>query len=230
MSRTTVFGLDTSGSVGSVALLLPDGRHEESAFGEGLIRGVAMAPEAKRILTNAGLAAADLSLVAVGLGPGSYTGVRVGVAFAKSLAFAADRPVVGVPTFEVIARGLAGDRPVVCVRDARRSALYYQEFTADGEAGPLRLVRLEDLPDVLPADALVTGDAVGGFGDLLSGDGREFAPEDLWECPALGVAELGAEIFRRMENTFAAAPSAIAASSTVSSIMFAPASRISGPP
>ena len=119
------------------------------------------------------------------------------LAFAKSLAFATGSPVVGVPTLEVIGRVLWGERPVVCVRDARRSALYYQEFAADGGAGPLRLVRLEDLPDLLPADALVTGDAVGRFGYLLSGDGRELAPEDQWECPALGVAELGAEIFRR---------------------------------
>lgn len=85
----------------------------------------------ERALTSAGLAIADIDLLAVGLGPGSFTGVRIGVATAKGLAVARKTPLVGVPTTRAIARGAFGTlrAPVI---DAHKGEV----FVALYEAGP----------------------------------------------------------------------------------------------
>jgi tRNA threonylcarbamoyladenosine biosynthesis protein TsaB len=192
-----VLGIDTSGNVGSVALWSPTLELEE-VFEEGLIHGVALAPAAERVLAEAGLAVGDLAGVAAGLGPGSYTGVRVGVSFAKALAHAAGLPAVGVPSLDAMAENAPPGRDVVCARDARRGTLYLRAFhTKPGGAearGPLRLVPLDEVGSVLPEEALVLGDAVDRFPELLSGGMRTFGEKSLWRSAALTVARLGASV------------------------------------
>lgn len=188
----SVLGIDTSGRIGSVALLSDSPREER--FEEGMIHGVAVAPAVERLLADAGLGASDLDLVAVGRGPGSYTGVRVGVAFAKTLALAAGVPVVGVPSFDAVAANAPADRVTAVVRNARRGAFYLAVY----DEGPVPradvdLVPWEEARDRLPADALVLGDAAETHADFLSGDGREFGGRDDGEAWALTVARLGAD-------------------------------------
>jgi tRNA threonylcarbamoyl adenosine modification protein YeaZ len=87
-------------------------------------------------MAKAGLAFADLDRIAVTIGPGSFTGVRVGIAAARGLALVVGCPVVGIGTLAVHAehaRAIAGARPVLAVLDARRGELYGQSFAADGE-------------------------------------------------------------------------------------------------
>jgi len=190
--RGAVLGIDTSGRTGSVALLSGDVREER--FEEGMIHGVAMAPAVKRLLAEAGLAARDLDLITVGRGPGSYTGVRVGVAFAKSLAFSAGVPIVGVSSFDAIAANAPADRVTAVVRNARRGAFYLAVY--DPGVVPrieVDLVPWEDARDRLPGDALVLGDATETHADFLSGDGRELGRKDDGEAWALTIARLGAD-------------------------------------
>lgn len=196
---TLVLGLDTSGDAGSVALLDTgeNGFAIESVFEKGLIHGVALAPSVEALLREAGRKPADLALVAVGTGPGSWTGVRVGVAFAKSLAFAADIPVIGVPSLDAIAFAAPRDRDVACVRDARRETLYVGIYRNGVRDGDLRLVPLDRAAEELPAGALLLGDAGERFGSILSGDGRELGDRDRSRSGALAVARLGLEAFRR---------------------------------
>lgn len=191
-------GIDTSGDAGSVALAgaTADGGAlaEERVFTEGLIHGVALAPAVAGLLAAAGLAPSDLGAVAAGLGPGSYTGVRVGVAFAKSLAFAAGVPLLGVPSPDAMAAAAPADRDVACVRDARRGSLYFALYSAGRAepraAGGVRLLALEDADREIPDGALVIGDATERFPDLLSGRGREIGARALGRAPALEVARL----------------------------------------
>jgi tRNA threonylcarbamoyladenosine biosynthesis protein TsaB len=86
-------------------------------------------------MQDAGLAFADLDRIAVTVGPGSFTGLRVGIAAARGFALALGRPAVGIGTLDVhaaSARGLVGARPVLALLDARRDELYGQAFDADG--------------------------------------------------------------------------------------------------
>ena len=126
-----VLGLDTCLSSCSVAVL--DGERVLASAREVMARGhqERLAPMARDVMAQAGLAFPSLDRIAVTVGPGSFTGLRVGIAFAKGLALALDRPAVGIGTLEALAAeadGLAF--PAI---DARRGQLYLQAFE-DGRA------------------------------------------------------------------------------------------------
>ncbi|MEM0906263.1 MAG: tRNA (adenosine(37)-N6)-threonylcarbamoyltransferase complex dimerization subunit type 1 TsaB [Pseudomonadota bacterium] len=92
----------------------------------------AIAANAVAALQEAGVGFGDLARVAVTIGPGSFTGVRVGIAYAKGVAFARSIPAVGVSTLEVLAR--QGGLPALAVIDARHGAVYAALHTAPGVA------------------------------------------------------------------------------------------------
>jgi tRNA threonylcarbamoyl adenosine modification protein YeaZ len=112
-------------------LLLPDGR-VLSRF-EAMEKGQAerLMPLLEALLAEGGTGWGDLTRLAVGTGPGNFTGVRIAVAAARGLALALDIPAIGVTRLEALAHGLP--RPVTVIEDARRDEAYVQEF---GGAGP----------------------------------------------------------------------------------------------
>ena len=197
MTEGAILGIDTSGAAGSVAVLLGE-TQREIVFSEGLIHGVALAPNVARILAEAGVAPDGLRGIGVGLGPGSYTGVRVGVAFAKTLAFATGVPVAGVSSLRAMAGGAPDDRTIVCVRDARRGTLYLEIYGPGRRPErPLSLVTLDEVTALLPPGALVIGDATERFADLLSGDGRDLGGAELGRSSATVVARLARDEWER---------------------------------
>jgi tRNA threonylcarbamoyladenosine biosynthesis protein TsaB len=123
-----VLSLDTCLSACSAAVLR-DGALI-SAQSEPMTRGhqERLAPLVRDTMSDAGLAFADLDRIGVTVGPGSFTGLRVGLAFAKGLALALDRPCVGVGTLEALAAGIEG--VTAAVIDAGRGNLYLQIFEA----------------------------------------------------------------------------------------------------
>jgi tRNA threonylcarbamoyladenosine biosynthesis protein TsaB len=102
-----------------------------------------LAPMTREVMARSGLGFAALDRIAVTVGPGSFTGLRVGLAFAKGLALALDRPCVGVSVLEALGRGPGRSGLVVACVDARRGQVYLQAF-ADGRAATA--------PDVLPIE------------------------------------------------------------------------------
>jgi tRNA threonylcarbamoyladenosine biosynthesis protein TsaB len=194
--------MDTSGGTGSVAVFFPDDRTvEEVRFSEGLRHGVQLAPALAQVLARAGVRTGEAELLTVGLGPGSFTGLRVGTAFAKTLAFAAGRPVKGVSSFAAMAAALPPGRSVVCARDARRDAIYLAVYRPGGDNPeplvPPRLAFLSEVSGLLPPGALVLGDALDRFPDLLLGDGREAADRGTFDATGPAVARLGLGAFLR---------------------------------
>jgi tRNA threonylcarbamoyl adenosine modification protein YeaZ len=120
--------------------------------------GELLAPAIARVLAEAGATAADLTSIAVGTGPGPYTGLRVGLVTAQVLGSALDIPVDGICTLDVIAaqaRSAAGGRPYLVATDARRREVYWARYTAAGEreSGPE-----VSLPAELPAGYPMAGE------------------------------------------------------------------------
>ncbi len=191
-----VLGIETSGTIGSVALW--EGRVvAEESFQRGLVHGKALVPTLARLLEQAGWPKSSLGLVAVSQGPGSYTGVRVGVATAKALAYALGCPIVGVPTLEAMARNPSpSDLPVAPVVDARWEQVYTALYEPGGRrvSGP-RAVRPEDLAKELPERVYLFGDGLKRYRALFERPGVAFGGEDEWTCHARVVAELGARAF-----------------------------------
>ena len=144
-----VLAFDTSSQRASAAVLDGDSllaRREADVARHGK----ALEPLLRAVLEAASLAPSDLDLVAVGLGPGSFTGTRIGVAAAKGLAFGCEVPLVGVGSLEVLAAGVGDAGLCAPLVDAGRGRVYGAVYELGPGAPVLRLGPF-DLP---PADAV----------------------------------------------------------------------------
>lgn len=128
-------GIDTATTVGSLALA-----HDGHVLGRETIvedaeHSAELGPAVDRLLEQGGAAFKDLGAIGVGRGPGSYTGLRVGVAFAKGLEFGLRVPLVGVPSFEAIASRVTRDdfEGTICALvDARMGGIYAGLYRVEG--------------------------------------------------------------------------------------------------
>lgn len=150
-----ILAFDTSAAHCAAALLLGDRVWLKT---EAMEKGQAerLMPLISDLLAEAGVALADVTAIAVGTGPGNFTGVRIAVAAARGLALGLGVPAIGVTRLEALAYGLP--RPVTVVEDARRGEVYVQRFDASGP-GEARIVA---------AEGLVTEGAVAGRDGLDS--------------------------------------------------------------
>ena len=142
-SSPVVLAIETSTRRGGVVLRRADGTRSSRLFERGMpdrgaAQGRLLAPAARDLFREADMAPADVDLVAVGLGPGSYTGLRVGVALARAFAYAVKRPLVGVPSLAALARavGREGDEFLAVAR-AGRDAYAWARYRWIGGARPL---------------------------------------------------------------------------------------------
>lgn len=125
----------------------------------------------ERVLAEAGLALEEVEGVAVSIGPGSFTGLRVGLALAKGIAFAGGLPLVGVPTLEALAWGVEAEpgMTICAALDARKREVYAALFAAEA-AGPRRLTPdLALAPEVLAARLPRPCTLVGDAGEVYGG-------------------------------------------------------------
>ena len=124
-----LLAFDTSGPYCAASLLLPDRVIQRL---EPMEKGQAerLIPLLEGLLAEAGLDWSDLKALAVGTGPGNFTGVRIAVAAARGLALGLGIPAIGVTRLEALAHGLP--RPVMVTEDARRGQAYVQLFTPAG--------------------------------------------------------------------------------------------------
>ncbi len=208
-----ILALETSAKSVSAAVT-EDGRILASAYqNAGMTHSVTLMPLVDAMLKNADLDKADMDLIAVAAGPGSFTGLRIGVSAAKGLAWALDKPCCGVSTLEAMAENLRHmDATVICAMDARRSQIYNAVFSArDGQLDRLTPDRAIGLPEL--AEELKKGEKV----KIIVGDGAKLcytylsenglpcsmAPEMLRMQNAVGVA-LSAEAMARRGETVSA--------------------------
>jgi tRNA threonylcarbamoyladenosine biosynthesis protein TsaB len=148
-----ILGFDTSAAHCAAALLSGDRLVAQAQ--EPMEKGQAerLMPFLEEMLSGVGIGWSDLTALAVGTGPGNFTGVRIAVAAARGLALGLGIPAVGVTTFEAIAHG--APRPVVAMRETRRDQLYLQVFGhGDDTVRPVVAGELLDLP----AGAAFVGD------------------------------------------------------------------------
>jgi len=137
-----VLAMDTSTLVMGVAVLENERLLGEMLTNQKKNHSVRLMPTVERLLQELDLAPSDLQLIAVGMGPGSYTGVRIGVTTAKMMAWALSIPLVGVSTLLAMAAGVGPVEGWICpLIDARRGRVYTGLYRY--EAGELRLVRPE---------------------------------------------------------------------------------------
>ncbi len=193
-----ILALETSAKAVSAAIT-EDGRVLASGYQDtGLTHSRTLMPIVEHLFQNTGLSPESVDAIAVAVGPGSFTGIRIGVSAAKGLAFALDKPAVGVSTLAAMARNAAfAGGLIVCAMDARRQQVYNALFAAeDGvltRLTPDRAVSLADLAEELWADPrpkTVVGDGAAMCADFLEAAGVpcRLAPPHLVMQNAMSVA------------------------------------------
>lgn len=193
-----ILALESSAKAASCAVL-SDGELLASAWqATGLTHSRTLLPMVEDMLNNSELSVQEIDAVAVAAGPGSFTGLRIGIAAVKGLAWAAEKPCIPVSTLEAMAWPLAHlEGNIICAMDARRQQIYNAVFLAEG--GELtrlredRAVSLEEAAaDVGEMDGPMTivGDGAGLCFDFLTARGVEcrLAPVHLRQQSAVGVA------------------------------------------
>lgn len=170
----TVLALETSGTALSVAVVDAGGQTLFAAF-QRRRRGHAEAlmPLVERALATAGIAACDLSLLAVSTGPGTFTGVRIGLAAARGLKLALGIPLAGIGSLDCIATSAGRrrpSRPVMAAIDARREQVYVQVFGPDDVAWRQPWTAPAAMSARAAAAMLVDGSVLAGSGAALVAD------------------------------------------------------------
>ena len=128
-----IFAFETSAKAGSVALMDENRLLGESYCNTGLTHSQTLLQMGQDLLKSCGFTPNEVTAVAVAAGPGSFTGVRIGVAAAKGFAWGLELPCVGVSTLEAMALNLGIYEGIVCpVMDARRAQVYNALFEAKG--------------------------------------------------------------------------------------------------
>ncbi|MDE0057721.1 MAG: tRNA (adenosine(37)-N6)-threonylcarbamoyltransferase complex dimerization subunit type 1 TsaB [Defluviicoccus sp.] len=199
-----LLAIDSSGAACSVALVR--GSEIRAARSARMARGHAEAlmPMVGEVLAEAGTRYREIGCFAVTVGPGSFTGLRTGIAAARGLALALSRPVIGVTAFEAVARvalrAVAGDgTDCLVVLDTRRADLYAQRFAPDGAAltGPLAMMPEPLVSSLGAGPLLLAGDAAASVRPLLEARGIDcWGPTGEGVADAAAVAEIAAERWR----------------------------------
>lgn len=167
-----ICSVDSSATPASVCLLEDDRIIAEYYLNTGFTHSQTLMAMLESVLKISGKSADDIDLYAVNSGPGSFTGVRIGVSAVKGMAYALEKPCVEVSTLESMAYNLLGSHTIVCAcMDARRRQVYHGLFRVDGD-------KIERLCD---DTAIAVDDLLSFLPDheeiILVGDGAELVAQ-----------------------------------------------------
>ena len=201
-----IIALESSAVTASVAVCEDEVLLAQSFQNSGLTHSATLMPMVADLLKNAGMTLQEMDVVAVAAGPGSFTGVRIGVAAAKGLAWPGDKPCAPCSTLESMAWQVAHMEGEICaVMDARRHQVYAARFLGTGE-GLVRLsqdraVSLEELADEAKKSGkaqILVGDGAALCYNAFEAAGIDarMAPPHLLRQTAWGVAREGLELAR----------------------------------
>ncbi len=203
-----LLALETSGTIGSVALVTPARCVAELAVEASQSHAQQLLPAIDRLLREAQIDWPQLDGIAVSLGPGSFTGLRIGLATAKGLSFAAGKPLLGIPSLDALAsQGKGQGMPICALVDARKKEVY-AAFYHEGNDGAME--RQSDYLALTPAalaerisePTLLLGSGAELYRDLLVeqlGDRARFADPTRFFARASSVGQLAIAKFRNQE-------------------------------
>ena len=190
-SPRLVLALDASSSRCSAVLWSEEAGLLASAERDGQTGDAARLPGmVAALLASRGLAAGDMSTIAVCVGPGSFTGLRASIAFAEGLAAGAGLPVIGVTVAEALAiaaRAEGTDLPLWCALDGRHGRIFLHR---GGAPEDWEVAQLSD-PPLPPVPVALTGDAAQALGDVLADNGVDAVVTAARLCHAREVAIAG---------------------------------------
>ena len=202
-----ILAIETTGPVGSVAIIDENQKVTMEVSGEEMNHLKDLMPMAQRLIDKLELKKKDMAAVAASVGPGSFTGIRIGVSTARAIAQALDIPAISVPTLDAFKQKCDGVTIVAPIFNARRGQVYGGVFDEQGEdilkSGPYMLTdvlsaietcvkdRLDDAPcGMAPSGRIVFyGDGIDAYGEQLA----EFKEKMIKEAGTFVISEANKE-------------------------------------
>lgn len=193
-----ILGIDTCCMAATSAVIADDRLVAQVVQNNNKTHSQSIMPMIDFMLTQTELSINGIDGFAVAVGPGSFTGVRIGVATIKALAHPLNKPCIPVSTLEALAYNVAHFEGIICpILDARRNQVYAATFFNNKRLTEDRAVSVEELIDELKLtdkNVIFVGDGIGAYGDTIKaalGDRAIFASRSLRMNLASSVAEIG---------------------------------------
>jgi tRNA threonylcarbamoyladenosine biosynthesis protein TsaB len=197
--------IETSGRIGSIAVIDGDEIRDEETFQHGLQNAAQIIPIIDRLTRAQHWSSGDIEEVYVSIGPGSFTGLRIGVTLAKTMALASGVKIVAVPTVRVLAEnGPADAANLIIVLDAKRDQIFTARFgRREGkwiEEEPAHVDSLEQMLARSPRPVHLLGEGIPYHQKFIPDDRQIIVrPQESWRAGASVVAKLGTQMAQRGE-------------------------------
>ena len=164
-----ILAVDTSGNVCSASVLRGDKVLSEMYVDNTQTHSEMLAPMVDQCLEIVGLSVRDIDLFCCAVGPGSFTGLRIGTGLIKAFVHASGKPVIGVNTLDALAQNVFGTDDIVCpLIDARRGDVYTAYYRDGKRINEYRAVQLDDvLAELSGQKAVFLGDGAVNFGEKI---------------------------------------------------------------
>ena len=193
--------IETSGRIGSVALIDENGVIEEREFAHGLQHAAMLIPLIDELCQKRGWKPMELREVYVSVGPGSFTGLRIGITLAKTLAFATGAKLVAVPSMRVLVENASDEaKHAIIVLDAKREQVFTARFErAEGnwiEREPAHVESLAAMLARAPRPVELIGEGISYHKQYIPAGNDEIviAAEERWRARAGVLAKLGRDL------------------------------------
>ena len=186
-----ILAMDTSTLTATVAVLTDEKLLGEFSVSNRLTHSQTIMPMTDTLLKTASLTLNDIDVFAVSVGPGSFTGLRIGMATVKTFAQALDKPVIGISSLDAVAHSFSSADTVICpIMDARRSEVYNALYKNGTEITAARALPIDELLGELEGERVIfAGDGVLVHKDkLVQTPGWSMAPPHLLLPKASAVA------------------------------------------
>jgi universal bacterial protein YeaZ len=180
-----ILAIDTTGTIGSAALAdLETGKITMKASDENMSHLKKLMPMTQMLFDESGADKSEVAAVAASIGPGSFTGIRIGVSSARAIAQALDVPCIKVPTLDTFRQKCNGEKPVAVIFNARRGQVYGAVFDRDGndilKPGPYMLTDVLAKIEDAGVKPVFYGDGIDAYEDKL-GDFEKAPKEERYQ-------------------------------------------------
>ncbi len=199
-----VVGIETSGLIGNIAVCDGNRVVAKKSYGKNFSHGKEIVSSLESIFNEIKWEPNDIDLIAVSIGPGSYTGLRIGVTCAKTLAYGLEKPVIDVPTLDVLAENVKDNNAkIICpVIDAKRKSVYACMYDRNNNKNKritdFLIISPDSLIDMLPDSALIFGDGIASYKHIFAQKNLTIVEDEkLGIADAANVARLGMERYEQ---------------------------------
>lgn len=202
-----ILGIDTTTKFLTLGIY-DNSKLYEYTLETGTKLSVLLVPTIERVLNNLGLRPSQIDYFACGLGPGSFTGMRIGMAAIKGLSYALRKPVIGIPTLDIIALNAGIENGIIVpIIDAKRNFIYFSAYQVKGgvlkKTAPYQLLKEEELLKKIKDKSVVLGDALTLYKDkiLMRVKAAQILDNDYWYPRAHNLISLALEKIKAKDFT-----------------------------